>query len=242
MITKIMTFNIRHCSDFNAYLNDGSDKIDFNVPANVINEFGADIVGLNEVYGDGIREDFTPQAEKLGKLTNKEAFFAPAIDIEGAGLYGNAFLSKYPIKEFKNIPIPDPKIKDEKVYYETRCLIKAVLDLGDKDITVFVSHFGLAKSEKRNAIETVLNEIKKVETPIVLMGDFNARPDSEFLKPFYEMFNEVDAKNNEFTFRADTPRSKLDYIFLSKDIKILKTNVIKKIASDHFALTAEVDI
>ena len=118
MILKIMTFNIRHSSDFNAYLEDGSDKIDFNVPSDIINEFGADIVGLNEVNGEGVRADFTPQAEEIGKLTNKNAFFAPAIDIEGAGLYGNALLSKYPVKEFKNIPIPDPLVKDEKAYYE----------------------------------------------------------------------------------------------------------------------------
>lgn len=242
MILKIMTFNIRHSSDFNAYLEDGSDKIDFNVPSDIINEFGADIVGLNEVNGEGVRADFTPQAEEIGKLTNKNAFFAPAIDIEGAGLYGNALLSKLPVKEFKNIPIPDPLVKDEKAYYETRCLIKAVIDLGGKDITVFVSHFGLANGEKKNAVSTVLKELSGIKTPIILMGDFNMRPENELLKPFYERFNEVDAKNNEFTCRSDKPKVKIDYIFLSKDIKVIKSKVIKKIASDHFALTTEVEI
>jgi len=242
MRMKIMTFNIRHSSDFNEYLKDGSNVIDFNVPANIINEYDADIVGLNEVYGEGVREDFTPQAQEIAKLTNRDFFFAPALDIENAGLYGNAFLSKLPIKEVYNIPIPDPEVKDEKAYYETRCLLKAVVDFGGKDITVFVSHFGLAKGEKKNAVETVLNEVKNVDTPIVLMGDFNLHPDSEFLVPFYEIFNEVDKGNNEFTFSSNKPRAKIDYIFLSKDIKVIKTEVIKKIASDHFALTAEVEI
>ena len=72
MILKIMTFNIRHCSDYNSYLNDGSDRIDFNVPAGIINEFGADIVGLNEVYGEGVRADLLPRRRLWENLQIKK--------------------------------------------------------------------------------------------------------------------------------------------------------------------------
>ncbi len=242
MKIKIMTFNIRHAMDYGLYLKDGTDLIDYNVPTSIINEINPDILGLNEVYGYGLKEDYWNQTEKIGALTKMKGFFAPAVNVPEIGYFGNSILSKHIIKELKVIPIPEPLIKDEPVIYKSRCLLKAVIECGEKDITVFVTHFGIANGQKKNAVETLLPEIKKVDTPMILMGDFNLHPQSELLKPFYEIFNEVDEKNNELTFRSENPYYKVDYIFLSKDIKILKTRVIKKIASDHFALTAEVEI
>ena len=78
----------------------------------------------------------------------------------------------------------------------------------------------------------------------VFMGDLNVMPDSEFLLPIKEIFNdtaEVSDKSN-VTFPSDAPTMKIDYIFVSKDIKTLSAGVIDAITSDHRPYYAEIEI
>ena len=49
---KIMTFNIQHCLDYNYFLNNKTERINFDVMADAIKEISPDIVGLEEVRGD----------------------------------------------------------------------------------------------------------------------------------------------------------------------------------------------
>lgn len=241
MKLRIMSFNIQHCMNHAVRLETGKEKIDFDSVANIINECDCDIVGLNEVRGKGKTPAYEEQAEILGSLTKRTHFFGKAIDFPD-GPYGNGFLSKLPIKSAEVIPVPDPDVKDEDTYYETRAVIKAVVTLENKDITVLVTHFGLAKGEQRNSVKTILAELEKARTPVILMGDFNVTPDDEIIAPIYEKINEAFDNENPYTFSSDKPYMKIDYIFLSKDFKIKNAKVIEKIASDHFGITAEAEI
>ena len=136
---KIMSFNTQHC------LNYLEKKIDFDIIARAITEEGADIVGLNEMRGEGTHSEYTAQTERLAALTGmKYCYFAPAITVPNCGLYGNAILSKIPLVKVENVPIPDPAPKKYKGYYETRCVLRAELEGG---ITVLVTHFGLNPDE-----------------------------------------------------------------------------------------------
>ena len=97
---KIMSFNTQHCLNFI------ERKIDFEIMAKTIMEQGADIVGLNEMRGEGVDPDYTPQVDKLAELTGMPYFFfAPAIYVENKGLYGNGFLSRIPIIKAENISL-----------------------------------------------------------------------------------------------------------------------------------------
>lgn len=241
MKLKIMTFNIQHGVNHNESLKGNKDVIELEKDAAHINNYDCDIIGLNEVRGAGEDSKYTDQAKTLGEFTNREYFFGKAIDIRDCGPYGNAFLSRFPVKSTEIIPIPDPEIKEEGRYYETRSIIKAVVDAG-KDVTVFISHFGLVPSEQKNAVEALITEAKKVNTPVIFMGDLNMRPDNEILKPLYEEFNEAFEENNQNTFPSHEPSRKIDYIFLSKDIKLQSAEVIKKVVSDHCALIAEIEL
>ena len=87
---KIMTFNTQHCLNFL------EQKIDYDIMAKEILAHGADIVGLNEMRGEGPSEDYTAQVERLAELTGMGYYyFAKAIDLS-YGPYGNGILSKIP--------------------------------------------------------------------------------------------------------------------------------------------------
>ena len=230
---KIMSFNTQHC------LNYVERKIDYNIMAKAIINCGADVVGLNEMYNHP--ELFERcQTANLSSLTGLEhSYFAKAIDLDSGDDYGNGILSRYPILKAETIMIPDPVKKGSNDSYETRCILKVKLENG---VTVLVTHFGLNEDEQKNAVMTVLENLEKEKC--ILMGDFNALPDDEVLKPIRErMKDTADAfKQTLLSFPSDNPDRKIDYIFTSEDIEIINADIPNIVASDHRPHTATVNI
>lgn len=230
---KVMTFNIQHCLDYK------NQKIDFDLFARKITEFGADFCGLNEVRGKGLLIGYTDQTKKLSKKTGLYGYFGEAIKVKGLAPYGNAILSKKPFKSVQTIRIPDPETKNENENYETRCIIKAVATENGKDILFLVTHMGLAKDERINAVKTICKIADSTDLPIVLMGDFNACPDEETLAPLFERFSDTLKGENAKTFPSDCPEKKIDYI-LYRGLKCKNTKVINEVVSDHLPIITEV--
>lgn len=229
---KIMSFNTLHCARF------PEKVIDYELFADVIRQSGADIIGLNEIYGDGPGENYADQTAKLAELSGiPYYYFAPAIYSRNKGPYGNALLSKYPIEHAETILIPDPALKTGPKNYETRCVLKAKLQGG---VTVLVTHFGLNPDEEINAVFTLLRNAPKEKC--IVMGDFNTEPHNGILMPLQDrMKDTADLFDTpHMTFPTDNPYTKIDYIFVSKDAQILEADVPQVFASDHFPHTATV--
>lgn len=229
---KIMSFNTQHCKNFI------TKEIDFQVMADAIRQCGAEIVALNEMYNQGEDPTFQDQVAELAKLADMPYYyFAKAIDVGGNNPYGNGFLSKYPLESVETVKIPDPEVRAYKRYYETRCLLKAKIEGG---LTVLVTHFGLNPDEQEHAVRTVLANL--ADEKCILMGDFNVSPDAEVLRPIRErMTDAADAFDEpKLSFPSDTPRVKIDYIFVSPDIKVTAADIPAIVASDHRPHTAEI--
>lgn len=226
---KIMTFNTQHCLNFN------TKKIDFKSFSREILFHNADITGLNEMRGFGPLPGYTAQTERLGKLTGMNYYFAKAINVAGLAPYGNGILSKFPIVSAETIGIPDPTNKTGTETYEMRCVLKAVIDAGRK-YTVLVTHMGLNKDERENAVKVLLDNAPSENC--IIMGDFNCLPDCEELTPLFERYNCSDVSVP--TFPSDAPRIKIDYIFTSKDITVSDKAVSENIVSDHRSMWIEV--
>lgn len=229
---KIMTFNTLHCCDWK------NNRIDFDVIANAIKECGADIVGLNEMRNEGDHPEYTDQVKELAKRVGFEHYyFAQAITFDG-NPYGNGIISRYPIDEVRTVIIPDPEVRGYNGYYETRCVLVAKIN----GYTVLVSHFGLNPDEAENAVKTVVGELKNENC--VLMGDFNMEPNNPILTPIFERmtdcataFIDKDVKS----FPSDNPTIKIDYIFVSRDVKVKSASIPVIVASDHRPHVAEIE-
>lgn len=219
---KVMTFNIQHCNFF------PESEIKFEPFSREILSFGCDIIGLNEVRGKGDLKGYSDQTGKLSELTSFYSYFGKAVDVRGIAPYGNALLSRFPIISAETLKIPDPVNKTGSEMYESRCIIKAAVDAGEK-YNVFVTHMGLNRDERENAVELLMKTVR--EENCIIMGDFNCTPDAEELKPLFEKFNCTDV--NDFTFPSDSPDRKIDYIFLSRDIEISDKGTSPNVVSDH---------
>ncbi|MEY2194298.1 hypothetical protein AB7942_16385 [Neobacillus sp. BF23-41] len=55
---------------------------------------------------------------------------------------------------------------------------------------------------------------------------------------YKDVFAEL-GQNHDFTFPADKPDSRIDYMFTSEDAKICSGEVIHTNVSDHLPITAE---
>ena len=236
MKIKFMSYNTQHCLNFI------TKEIDFDIIADTIKKCEADIIGLQEIRDEGQDADYQSQAKIIAeKLGYHYYYFAEAIRLEGVNPYGNAIISRYPIISAETIMIPDPEIKKYDGYYETRCLLKATIDVRN-GLNVLVSHFGLNPDEQENAVETVVSNMPKEHC--VLMGDFNMEPDNQILNPIMQGLQDT-AKffsTYKLSFPSDTPEVKIDYIFVSKDLKVEYADIPEIISSDHRPHVATIEL
>lgn len=235
---KVMTFNIQHGLDYK------NQVIDLPLFSDFIGGQGVDICGLNEVRGEGNWEGYTDQTNALGDALDCNRYFGEAIKVVGTNPYGNAFLTKYPVKSAEVIHIPDPDERSEDVHYEHRAAIKAMLSADGKDIMLVVCHIGLAKSEAENAVKVLCDIVDSADLPCILMGDFNHTKASGVLAPLFERLSDSDGcaeKKGTYTFPSYSPREKIDYI-LYRGMKCKECRVVEEIVSDHYPIVAEFEI
>lgn len=238
---KIMTFNIQHALDYKNQI------IDIELFTNKIKHYGADICGLNEVRGDGPVEDYTDQTNAVADGLDYNRYFGEAIKVKGTSPYGNALVTSYPIKSCETILIPKPSDEykfDEDgnpIYYERRCIIKAVVDANGKDLCVIVTHMGLSDIERKNAVAVLCDIIDKIRIPLVLMGDFNSTPDDEVFVPLYERLTDSNLKSvnpTVSTYPSYSPEIKIDYIFY-RGLNCIRAETVEEVISDHYPIVAD---
>ena len=244
MKINLLTYNIQHGLDYQLIKYDQIRHINLDNIAKVIIDSNADIIGLNEVYNSSIKNpDRVEQAKKLARYTNiKNHIFAKALSVGGADDYGNACLSKIDYLDYEIFSVPSPEIKREKTYYEDRCILKVNFKLdNDKILTCFITHFGIAKAEQESMYNRLKEETAKINNPFVIMGDFNLEDDSPYIDDFKKIFN-IAIKDPTPTFTSLNPYKRIDYIFTSKDIKIIEAKVLNFIASDHLPVFATIEV
>lgn len=125
---------------------------------------------------------------------------------------------------------------------------------------VFCTHFDhMGEAARRNSAKLLLNAVDSLAgfKPVVVLGDFNAEPDSEpynLLTDFSDRHHLVDAKlicqdnkGPEYTFTgfrvAAQPGKRIDYIFIKNNVQVLANQVIETnngefYPSDHLPVSA----
>lgn len=230
-----MSYNTQHCLNF------VTQEIDYDIIVDTIQRCGADVVGLQEIRDEGTDPAFVAQTKIIAERLGFYYYFAKAIDVGENNPYGIALVSRYPILSTEKVFIPDPQVRKYDGYYETRVLLKAVIDVGGV-LNVLVSHFGLNPDEHENAVRTVISNLPKERC--VLMGDFNMEPDNPILNPIMQRLYDT-AQNfasPKLSFPSDTPTVKIDYIFVSEDIKVQYADIPEIVSSDHRPHIATIEL
>ena len=230
MRITLMSFNIQHGRNHNL----AGDVVDLPLMAKVIRDVSPSFAGMQEVYAG--------QPSILSAMTGGSAYFGGATIDEGKD-FGNAVISYLPVLSCETVPIPDPMKRSYKGYYETRCVMKLSVDCEGKPVTLLVSHFGLNPDEQENAVNTVLDIASACDSPVILMGDLNMRPEEAALQRLASRFKDAAAALNfeEWTFPSHCPDRRIDY-FWYRDATPVSVQTVKVVASDHLPLVAEFEL
>jgi endonuclease/exonuclease/phosphatase family metal-dependent hydrolase len=135
-----------------------------------------DLVALQEV---GDWPGLTNQAVTFAERTGLHQVFAPAIAFRG-GHEGLAFLSRLPIATHTSVELPHASDQERRV------LLSAALQLGDRQLWVHNTHLnyrlnhGKQREDQLRTIDGVIRS--RSSDPQILLGDFNARPDSDEIR------------------------------------------------------------
>ncbi len=262
MELKVATYNIH-----SGITNEAKPKRDFIFAAEVIRDIAPDIIGLNEVGAHATAGLPPLEMEKeptafLSEKTGMYGYFACAKVFGGHG-YGNAVLSKYPIKSAQTVLIPDVAFDPDDEfadYYETRSILVAEIDVCG-GVLVLVSHFGLMPEEKDNAVQTALEIVKKADKPVILMGDLNMRYNDAQLAPIFDALQDTaQGKPEPYTWPSNPALEvhsyeqkiknikgkdegrKIDYIFTTEHFKTRKVETFRTFASDHLPYIAHLEL
>jgi len=220
------SYNIRHGKDIDF-------KQDLKGTIKVLKSLKADVIALQEVDKVCKRSGKVDQPAFLGKALGMHPAFGKFMDYDG-GEYGMAILSKYPILEIKKHVLPkgaEPRIALEIVTEPEK----------GKKISFICIHFDYTSEERRQPqIKALLKALENTKHPIVLIGDFNAKPESNSIALFKAEWTNLKKKGPNLTFPADKPRVEIDYIMTrGLDTKDTTVEVIEeKKASDHRPLRA----
>ena len=236
-----MTFNIHHGV--------GSDgRLDLARVADVIATSGADVVGLQEVDRHfGARSEFVDQAGWLADRLGFHVEFGASIDLDPTEpqlprrQYGNALLSRHPIEACHTEVLPRWQGAHAP---EDRTVLCAHLTVAARAIHVYNTHLHHRTPPARLLqARHVADLLTGLTDPVVLMGDFNAPPGTAEVREISRGL--VDAWEQAghgagHTFSAARPRVRIDYVFVSRSLRVVAAEVLATLASDHRPVVVDV--
>lgn len=189
-----------------------------------------DLVGLQEVL---CHPDGTGQADELAAPQGYEVVYAAACRRPDGALFGNALLSRLPVRRRGMVPLPPDGL-------EPRSLLCALVDTPGGELPVFVTHLawepelGAVRARQVRAVLAATDHFASshpAALPGVLMGDLNAAPAADELRPLDSGW--VDAwsvagdgpgvtfdPGNGYALPWGEPPQRLDYVFLAADPRL----------------------
>ncbi len=253
----LVTFNIAHGRGLSLYQGFHTAK---GITANLqkigrlLAESHADIVALQEVDEDSHWNQHINLLESL----RKEAGFPHAflgVNNRRWGrkplAYGNAILSRHPVRQWKNNPFGTAMLGEKGFIY-------AEVEASGHALPLINLHLDYRSRERRLAqIEKVIKFLREHDHPNcadrrplcpIICGDFNthSRRVGDAVRHLFTALlahgeYEIWPHPHEKTFPAHLPSRGLDFILLPKPYRVRRCEVLKAYLSDHCPVLLELE-
>jgi endonuclease/exonuclease/phosphatase family metal-dependent hydrolase len=207
----------------------------------VLEEIGADVIGLQEVVGAGPRGG--GHAELIGAALGMGWVMATARRLRDHQ-FGNVVLSRFPITNHVEHDLSWKTC-------EPRCLQRVDVNLHGHPLHVYNVHLGTAILERRYQAQRVAAVVsdRHIAGPKIVLGDFNEWTRGLTTKLLSEKLKSVDLAGflqRRRTYPGFFPILHLDHIYYSGRVEITAIELARTrlalVASDHLPLVADVRI
>lgn len=218
--------------------------------AAVLDTLAADIVVLQEVDRRTTRSEGVDHIAELERLTGLHGAFAKSLDYQG-GEYGIAALARWPIDDVRVLPLPtEPPLTRSNGSQQPLVALYIVVATPAGRVHVVNTHLiaeGAGTNRKQQLVALLAHVRRLVPhgAPLVVGGDFNARPESDEIAAttlaLDDAWTACDAAGAGYTFPAHQPDRRIDYLFLH-GLRCTSARVHGTTASDHRPLIAQVTL
>ncbi len=224
---RLMCYNVHNCVGMDGEFS--CERI-----AKIINDGNVEAVALQELDSMSKRHPVDVLGE-LAKLTGMHPTFGPSIDFQG-GKYGIGMLTKEKPLSYYRIPLP------------CRSEPRSLLIVEMKNYYYCCTHLSLHNDDRVESANIIVNEIAKLNKPVIIAGDFNAYRSEEPMKiidSHFDVLKKTGMLVN--TIPADNPQSEIDFICLYTDkgaTADVKEHIVidAPVESDHLPIIAEFTI
>ena len=221
---RLMSYNIKNAT--------GMDGVtDYQRVADVIAVEQPDVVALQEIDSVTHRSGGKYVLGEVAMRARMHAYFAPAINYDG-GKYGIGILSKEKPLSLKAISLPGRE--------EARAFLLAEFD----DYVYCCTHLSLTEEDRMASLALIEKMVAGYGKPVFVAGDFNAHPESDFLKGFKKNFH-ILSNTKLPTFPSNKPNETIDYITMWKNPQVKYAVTSSRVpreavASDHRPIVVNV--
>lgn len=221
----------------------------------ILENHSADVVLLQEVDKGVPRSRRMDMARVLAKELGYD-YVAEGMNVTlREGRYGNATLSKHPIRRSRNINLSVGRKKSRGCQYAT---VELSANGTHQQIEVFNLHLGLSARERRQQLGLLLSarEFASLDTaaPCIVGGDFNDWR-SQLQEPFVRAlgFHCATARDESAlsntclkTYPAFSPQGALDRVYFRGGLSLVSAyrcrHQASKVASDHLPIIIDFEL
>ena len=238
---RVLTYNIHACVGMDGEL--APERI-----ARVLSQTGADVICLQELDVNRKRSGHQDQARQIADLLDMDFHFHPAWHIEGER-FSNAILTHFPLQLVRAEGLhqqQENRSKRGAVWVEVELPSGARLQVISAHLSIY------PKEQLRQAEELYEEWVQPAEGrgPVVLCGDFNARPASAAYRFLAGHMQDVETSTgrarHQSTYFSPRPVTRLDHIFVNAAALPLNCQVISsrlaQEASDHLPLMTDLSV
>ena len=162
----------------------------------------------------------------------------------------NGIFSRFPIENTRPAWIHESINQNDK-NDQRRAYLEATLKIPGSNVTIATTHLSFAPAftntpRKKREADDLCKEMSRHDKAFIFTGDLNATPDSYMVKTISKHLKNAgpDPQQKTWTTKPfsyqgfeETQRNwRLDYIFTTKDVKVLKAEILETNYSDHLPI------
>ena len=231
---RLMTYNVHACVGMDGQLS--PERI-----ARLIQQSDADIICLQELDVFRCRSGNRDQAHAIAQHLEMDHQFHPAWALEEEQ-FGNAILTRFPMQV-----VQKQGLHHHKQDRSRRSALWVEIEIDDAtSLQVINTHLSIYPQEQRIQSSQLIEEWVQPANllgPVILCGDFNARPGSKTHRILSSAMRDVESFDRNPTRRtlfSPFPLSRVDHGFVSHELVCTGVHVfdsrLARIASDHLPL------